>query len=164
MLDRFRSEVAERLAGRPGFSILPGDEGEAGSYSDQMARHSIVSFQVLGQRPDGSRAALDEEDCRRVFEILNQDARHLIPSASRSQAALLRQEFHIGQPVALGSGPDRRTVMRLVLGIRFFNIIGQAGPGSYAAALESEVSDLIRAIDKLEILVDHWGSYRDDLS
>ena len=68
------------------------------------------------------------------------------------------------QPVVLGSGSDSRTVLRLVIGMRFFNIVGHAGPGGMAAALQSEISDLIRAIDKLEILVRYWWSYRDDLA
>jgi len=50
-----------------------------------------------------------------------------------------------------------------VIGMRFFNIIAHAGPGGVAAALESEISDLIRAIDKLEILAENWWSYQNDV-
>ena len=164
MLERFRAEVTERLTRNPSFMVLPREEADAGSYSDQMAKHSIISFQVLGRLWDGSRTALNEAGCRHIFELLNQDARQLIPAASRTERALLKQEFHIGQPVALGTGADSRTVLRLVIGMRFFNIVGHAGPGGLVAALESEISDLIRALDKLEILANHWWSYRDDLS
>lgn len=164
MLERFRAEVTNRLARDPSFQVLPREASDGGSYSDQMAKHSIISFQVLARLRDGSRAALNEAECRRIFELLNQDARGVLPSASRTQQALLKQEFHIGQPVALGSGEHSRAVLRLVLGLRFFNIVAHAGPGSIEAALESEIADLIRAIDKLEILASHWGSYGDDLS
>ena len=54
-------------------------------------------------------------------------------------------------------------MLRLVIGMRFFNIIGHAGPGGVAAALESESSDLLRAIDKLEHLAENWWRYSHDI-
>lgn len=95
--------------------------------------------------------------------MLNRDAQPFLPDATRAEKALLGQEFHIGQPVALGKGADARAVLRLVIGMRFFTIIGHAGPGGISVALESEISDLVRAIDKLDILVENWWRLRDDL-
>ena len=47
-------------------------------------------------------------------------------------------------------------ILRLVVGIRFFNIVAHSGPGSTTVALESEISDLVRAITKLEYLAENW--------
>jgi hypothetical protein len=43
-----------------------------------------------------------------------------------------------------------------VVGARFFTIVGYAGAGAVEAALESEISDAIRAIEKLELLAMRW--------
>ncbi|MGA8380343.1 MAG: hypothetical protein WB710_04345, partial [Stellaceae bacterium] len=65
---------------------------------------------------------------------------------------------HIGQPVTLAIGADRRelSILRLVVGARFFTIVGYAGAGAVEAALESEISDAIRAIEKLELVAMRW--------
>ncbi|MBV1863440.1 MAG: ParB N-terminal domain-containing protein [Rhodobacteraceae bacterium] len=163
VLERFRSEVNARLARSPHFKVLPrGDSTEDAPHSQKFAHHSIISFQVRGRQWDGTLQALDEASCRRVFELLNQDASQLVFTTSRAEHAVLSQEFHIGQPVVLGTGENTRVLLRLVIGMRFFNIIAHAGPGGIAAALESEISDLIRAIDKLKILAENWWSYQND--
>lgn len=165
-LERFRSEVTDRLAGSPVLNVLPREEEDGSadlSHGQSFARHSIMAFEVKGADWDGTLRPLDEPGCRRIFELLNQDASGLIPTAIGAEQALLSQEFHIGQPVVLGSGDHMRTVLRLVIGMRFYNIIAHAGPGSITAALDSEISDLLRAIDKLEILARNWWSYRHDV-
>jgi hypothetical protein len=60
--------------------------------------------------------------------------------------------------VTLFIGDDKRelSVLRLVIGARFFTIVGYAGIGAVEAALESEISDAIRAIDKLELAAERW--------
>lgn len=162
VLERFRSEVTERLVDSASFRVLPRmSDGNADTLDGHFARHSIISFEVLTRRWDGSAAPLDEPECRKLFELLNQDARGLMPGASPAISSLLSQEFHIGQPVKLGEGANSRAVLRLVIGMRFFNIVGHAGPGAIAAALESEISDLLRAVDKLEILAENWWSFAD---
>ena len=166
VLDRFRNEVTERLARSPCFEALPREaDADAGddSHSLQFARHSIISFELRARTWSGEQITLAEPECRKLFEFLNEDASRLIPEASRATRALLSQEFHIGQPVRLGRGDKERTVLRLVIGMRFFNIIGHAGPGGVAAALESESSDLLRAIDKLEHLAENWWRYSHDI-
>ncbi len=164
VLDRFRDEVTARLSRADAFHSLPrAPEAAEGSHSLQFARHSIISFQIMARQWDGSQQALDEPRCRKIFELLNTDASHLLPQADRATKSVLSQQFHIGQPVALGQGADKRAVLRLVIGMRFFNIVGHAGPGGIAAALESEVSDLVRALDKLEIFAENWWRFCDDI-
>ncbi len=163
-LDRFRAEATERLTHSACLRILSREIGDDNApHAQQFLRHSIISFQVFGREWDGGLTPLDEPSCRRIFELLNRDAQPFLPDATRAEKALLGQEFHIGQPVALGKGADARAVLRLVIGMRFFTIIGHAGPGGISVALESEISDLVRAIDKLDILVENWWRLRDDL-
>ncbi|NTU97640.1 MAG: amino acid decarboxylase [Chlorobiaceae bacterium] len=44
----------------------------------------------------------------------------------------------------------------MVIGARFFNIIGSAGEDGYEAALVSEISDAKRALKKIELLAENW--------
>lgn len=156
ILTRFSDEIAARLQGRDCFRPLEtGGEAE-GEGEMAFTRRSIVAFEVLARGWSGKRVALGPDDCRQLFEMLNRDLSEQLPDLPVGQLALLRQEIHIGQPVELGDGERLLTVLRLVLGFRFFTIVGLAGPGSINAALESEISDLVRAIDKLEILAENW--------
>ena len=156
ILARFSEAVTERLQHSDSFRLLPRESTAVGTSSEEFTRESILAFEVLATRWDQSRDALGPDACRKMFEMLNRDVSELLPQLCVAEQALLRQEFHIGQPVELGDGGDPRTVLRLVLGFRFFTIVGLAGPGAIRAALESEISDLLRAIDKLEILAQNW--------
>jgi hypothetical protein len=123
---------------------------------DAMAQHSILSFAVLGRRQDGELTPLSETECKRLFELLNRDVASLLPPLSPREEALARQPVHIGQPVTLGASDPAITVLRLVLGARFFTIVGHAEPESRAAALESEIADAERAIAKVGLLASYW--------
>ena len=124
--------------------------------ANDFQRYSIVSFEVLARNWDGTLRPLGEHACRQIFTILNSDASAMLSNIPASEKTILGQQFHIGQPVVLGRNGHQKTVLRLVIGARFFNIIGHAGAGAILAALESEISDLMRAIDKLEILAENW--------
>lgn len=159
-LERFRDAVITRLERSNSFRVLSRDQiNPAEALSYKFAQNSIVSFEIMAHQWDGRREALGEEPCRKLFELLNSDASQLMPDLSSAQHTILKQEFHIGQPVILGQRKSQRAVLRLVLGVRFFTIVGLAAPGSVTAALESEISDLIRAIDKLELLAGNWWKY-----
>jgi hypothetical protein len=108
----------------------------------------------LGQ----GRRTLDAQECQRLFELLNLDLSQHISPLSPAQQITAAQCAHIGQPVTLFIGDDKRelSVLRLVIGARFFTIVGYAGIGAVEAALESEISDAIRAIDKLELAAERW--------
>jgi hypothetical protein len=147
--DRFRAAVAERLAASPYVQRI--DVGEP-TGTDEFARLSIQSFQVLARQWDGGLVPLDEPACRRIFELLNRDLRAELPGLTAPEQVLAALQCHIGQPVAIAG----RAVLRMVLGARFFNIVGFAGPGAIEAALQSEISDAMRAIAKLELLASRW--------
>lgn len=132
--------------------------GAAGTGIPDLATSSIICFSVTVADWNGERRLLDEEECRKMFQLLNTDVSRILGRLSPAEEERARQQAHIGQPVALkalgASGP--LSVLRLVLGARFFTIIGHAGPGSVEAALESEIGDAVRAIEKLEMLASRW--------
>ena len=153
--EQFRAAIIGRLGASKWLRPIDLDrmpEEEAGA----LSRLSIVSFQVLGQRADGSLSPLDETCCRAIFELLNVDAVDRLGELSGPERALAAQPSHIGQPVALMRAEGPIAVLRMVLGARFFSIVGYAGAGSIEAALQSEISDALRAIGKLELLASRW--------
>jgi hypothetical protein len=95
-----------------------------------LATTSIICFSVMVAQRDGSRRALDEAECRKIFELLNIDVSDKLGQLSPGQRSLARIQAHIGQPVFLQSQDGGRTALRLVLGARFFGIVAHAGPGS----------------------------------
>jgi len=129
--------------------------------ADDLSRLSIVSFQVLGMDWDGTLSPLDEASCRMIFELLNIDVADRLGKLSAGERVLAAQQAHIGQPVTLTTEREPLTILRMVLGARFFTIVGHAGPGSIEAALESEISDALRAIGKLELLASRWWRLRE---
>lgn len=153
--EQFRNAIMKRLSNSRW--LRPIDlEQAANDGSDDLSRLSIVSFEVLGQRQDGSLSPLDEPCCRAIFELLNVNAVDRLGKLSGAERALAAQPSHIGQPVALMGPQDPIAVLRMVLGARFFSIVGYAGAGSIEAALQSEISDALRAIGKLELLASRW--------
>lgn len=121
-----------------------------------ITRHSILSFVVLGRDEKGSLNPLSESECKKLFQLLNQDVAPLLQPLAPREEALAMQAVHIGQPVTLGSSGTAITVLRLVLGARFFTIVGHTEPESRTAALESEIADAERAIAKVELLASCW--------
>jgi hypothetical protein len=154
--ERFRSALSPCIEQSPW--LRPIDIGGPSDLSaeDSLSRLSILSFRVLGQRWDGALEPLGESACRLLFEALNRDVSALLPGVGSADAALARLQVHIGQPVSLG-GPDGTiVVLRMVLGARFFSIVGFAAGGAAEAALQSEIADARRSIAKLELLARHW--------
>jgi hypothetical protein len=160
--DRFRARLVARLARSTCLTSIEARDEPADSDDDRptdLATRSIVCFSVtvrdtLGQR----RRTLDAQECQRLFELLNLDLSQHLGPLSPAQRITAAQCAHIGQPVTLCIGDDKRelSVLRLVIGARFFTIVGYAGINAVEAALESEISDAIRAIDKLELAAERW--------
>jgi hypothetical protein len=123
-----------------------------------LAIDSIVCFTVTVLDRFGRQRTLDTQECQRAFELLNLDLSERLGKLSPAEQITAAQCAHIGQPVTLCIGQDQRelSILRLVIGARFFTIVGYAGPGAIEAALASEIADAIRAIDKLELLAERW--------
>ena len=153
--ERFRQALATRVDESP--FLQPISPGELLREDELFARLSIVSFQVLGRQASGELVVLGEAECRWLFERLNLDAEPLLPGLAQKYRTLARQQAHIGQPVTLHSESGPITVMRMVIGARFFSIVGYAGTGAITAALESEIADAERAISKIELLAANWS-------
>ena len=159
--DRFRARLVARLARSTSLTSIETRDEPTDSFDDQptdLATRSIVCFSVTVQDSLHQRRTLDTQECQRLFELLNIDlSQHLSP-LTPAQRITAAQCAHIGQPVTLLIGDDKRelSVLRLVVGARFFTIVGYAGIGAVEAALESEISDAIRAIDKLEMAAERW--------
>lgn len=157
IVSRFRDSLLEYMNRSDYLQPLKLVEPPDTERGKAVAKHSILSFVVLGRRQDGELAPLNEAECKKLFELLNQDVVSLLAPLAPAEEALARQPVHIGQPVTLGSADTEITVLRLVLGARFFTIVGHTDPSSRAAALESEIADAKRALAKLELLSSHWS-------
>jgi hypothetical protein len=166
VFDRFRSSLVSRLARSKSLtSIAPPDAPEAGDYEAKLGRgptdlstRSIVCFSVTVQDRFGERRTLDTQECQRLFELLNFDLSGRLGPLTPAEQITAAQCAHIGQPVTLSIGSDQRelSILRMVIGARFFTIVGYAGAGTTEAALASEIADAIRAIDKVELLAERW--------
>jgi hypothetical protein len=159
--ERFRSALNRRLeqsAWLVRAETLDGQGPRSDGIAD-LATSSIICFSVMVSHWDGSRRALGEEECRRIFRLLNLDLGQELGQLSPAERARAQLQAHIGQPLVLGSqgSAGGAAMLRMVLGARFFSIVAHAGPGSVEAALESEIADAVRALEKLELLAQMWS-------
>ncbi len=159
---RFREAVKARLAASPNLVTIDEldevkSETPDGAASD-LSSQSIVCFAIAKPEDDGGGQKLNAEECQRLFEFLNLDMSEKLGPLSPADKVRAAQCAHIGQPVSLrtGEGNGKLAVLRLVVGARFFTIVGHAGPGAIEAALDSEISDVFRAIEKIELLARRW--------
>lgn len=152
---RFRHAILTRLQDSPILFTISDTDTPLKPNSAQdfnLANDSIVCFSIL---VDGQ--ALNEDECRKLFMWLNTNVTHLFDSPLNPlEAALARTECHIGQPVSMMIQQKPAAVLRMVLGARFFTMMGTSGT-QYEAALQSEISDALRAIAKIEFLARNWS-------
>ena len=150
----FRQAILSRFTASPW--IQPIDDAITGDSPD-LARLSILAFQVVAKTADGSLQPLDELGSQRFYRLLNQDTSGLLSHLSLAGQAASRLQCHIGQPVILQGRDTGLSFLRLVVGARFFNMIGFAGESAFEAALMAEVSDATRVLDKIELLASRWN-------
>jgi hypothetical protein len=159
--DRFRTALNEHLDKSEWLVRMDPLEGELGQEGGDpnLATSSIICFSVTVSHWKGGKRVLDEDECRKIFNLLNLDLSGELGQLNFAQRARARLQAHIGQPVVLRSKDSLAStaILRMVLGARFFSIVAHAGPGSVEAALESEIADAIRALEKLELLAQMWG-------
>ena len=165
--DRFQSAIRSHLAKSANLALVDVPEASADgapSPAPDLSGRSIVCFCVLADEWNGGKRRLGEPECQRIFQLLNLDLSERFGPLGPVEQVLAGQRAHIGQPVRLGAGsePEGYTVLRLVLGARFFTIVGHAGPGAIEAALESEISDAVHALDKVALIAKYWWKIEDD--
>jgi hypothetical protein len=156
--ERFRTVLVECIQRSP--YLEPLGEALSGESAADMGRLSIMSFQVKGRLWDGRLEALDERGCQWLFEQLNRDLTGMVANMAPVDQAAARLCCHIGQPVVLTGESGKLAFLRLVLGARFFNIVGHAEEGAGEAALESEIADAKRVLGKIEWLASQWWRFR----
>lgn len=151
--DRFRQALIERVMRANAIRLID----VAGVPQDNyVPPNYILSFEILGTYVDGTIEALRDADCQNFFELLNRNCADLPAGWTKEECELVCKCVHLGQPVTLGHGPKAVTVLRFVLGARFFNTVGHAPEDLREAALESEIADAKYAIDKIELLAARW--------
>ena len=123
----------------------------------EIAGASIVCVAAQVETRGGELRRLGLAESDTLFRALNADMTGRLGALDPLQAALARQPFHIGQSVDLtpGSTPPN-VVLRLVIGARFFSAIAATGERS-DAALDAEIHDALRAVDKAELILARWG-------
>ena len=152
---RLQNAVRSRIEISPNLVLDSIDQSHNGY---DLTTQSIVSFSVLVDEWNQGRRRLDANGCQRLFQLLNADVSHLLGPLSEPQRFLAMRQIHIGQPVTLKAtdAANPITVLRFVIGARFFTIVGQAASGALEAALESEIADALCAIKKLELIAQRW--------
>jgi hypothetical protein len=162
--ERFRAALHGRLQASKVLVSMPAPDHRLADFGEDppgLAARSIICFAIAIDDPArGSRLASFDE-CQLLFGLLNRDASCLLLNLSPAERRLVAQPMHIGQPVALR--PDRAeapTVLRLVVGARFFTIVAYPTDGDTEAALAREIGDAVAALDKLELLVRHFPQLR----
>ena len=95
---------------------------------------------------------------------MNADVSDRLGELDLVEAALAAQPVHIGQPVDLTPGSaEPNVILRLVIGARFFSTVAMAGARA-DAALDAEIADAIRALDKAELILSRWAIFAETLA
>lgn len=150
--DKFKEAVKIRLECSPYLSLIDTDINELHSNGGPF----IFTFQVqvltdnnIEMRP------LNEGECNYMYKILNSDATNVIRSKDPNEILILAKPVNIGQTVCLGSYPNTISVLRFVLGVRFFN-------NNYIYNSESsfstELNEAYQALSKIEIIAKLWST------
>jgi len=135
--------------------------GSAGDF-DAFAGRSILCFAPRVDDGAGNLRRLDASESEKLFRWLNTDIADALPGLAANDEALARQPFHIGQPVDLVPGVDPpNIILRLVIGARFFSTLAMAGAHA-DAALDAEIADALRAVDKAEMILANWARLTGD--
>ncbi len=124
----------------------------------RFAGSSIICFAPFASDGAGALRRLDAAESERLFRCLNADLTDRLGALDPVEQALAAQPFHIGQPVDLTPGTKPpNVILRLVIGARFFSAIAMAGERA-DAALDAEIADAIRALDKAELILSRWAA------
>jgi hypothetical protein len=133
-----------------------GHLADLGTEPPGLSSRSIICFALTTDDGRGGRRFASLDECQLLFELLNLDVSAQLTGLDAAERLLAARPAHIGQPVALRPDcPGAPIVLRLVVGARFFTICGFPDNGECEAALRSEISDAVAALDKLELLVRH---------
>ncbi len=160
----FRTALHERLEASPVLVPMPTPDrhlADLGEEAPGLAARSIICFSPTVEDSCGTRRRASLEECQLLFECLNSDVSSRLTGLDEVETALARRAMHIGQPVALRTdSAEAPVVLRLVVGARFFTIVGYPADGDHESALRAEIGDAVAAIAKLELLVRHLSELK----
>jgi hypothetical protein len=156
--ERFRAALLPQFSESP--YVEPIADEVLGSGQSDIGRLSILAFQVLGRRENGGLEPLTAIEGQWLFEQLNRDMSEWVEEKTPREMALARLCCHIGQPVVLRGEVSDLTFLRLVLGARFFNMVGYASGQTAEAVLESEIADAKRVLSKIEWIAEQWWRFQ----
>ena len=160
----FSEALLARLSNSTVLVPLAPPEGhlaDLGAGPPGLSARSIICFTLARDDGSGVRRPVSLEECQLLFECLNKDVSGWLEGLAPSERQLAARPAHIGQPVALRPDcPDAPIVLRLVVGARFFTIVGFPDDAGCEAALAAEIGDAVTALDKLELLVRHLPDLR----
>ena len=138
-----------------------GHLADLGAGPPGLSARSIICFALARDDGSGVCRPVSLEECQLLFECLNKDVSGWLEGLAPAERRLAARPAHIGQPVALRPDcPAAPIVLRLVVGARFFTIVGFPDDGDCEAALAGEIGDAVTALDKLELLVRHLPELR----
>jgi hypothetical protein len=156
--ERFRAALHDRLEASQALVPLPTPDrhlADLGEEPPSLAARSIICFAIAIQ-DGGHRRLATLDQCQSLFELLNRDVSGSLPGLTPAESRLAARPAHIGQPVVLRpDSAEAPTVLRLVVGARFFTTVGFAADGDTEAALKGQIADAVAALDKLELLARH---------
>lgn len=113
---------------------------------------TIFSFLVLGE----SGRPLGMEEAKRVHLLLATDLTDELEPGDQGSRQLLRQAFHLGQPVAISQGNGEVAgALRVAIGAPTLSqILFDVSRGeNWRERLELELADIYGAIDKIALIV-----------
>jgi len=117
-------------------------------------RRMIFPFFLVRPGPEGPRVS-DEEEVRKIYELLNQDCSGRLPAANARDYRLLAQRCHIGQPVkAVHSSGFATALLRLSMGARIISESWSESSGQMEADLiRDEIWQAGVVLDKITLLL-----------
>jgi hypothetical protein len=117
-------------------------------------RRMIFPFFLVRPSPEGPRVS-DEEEVRKIYELLNQDCTRLFPAANARDYRLLAQRCHIGQPVkAVHSSGFATALLRLSMGARIISESWSEASGQLEVDLiRDEIWQAGVVLDKITLLL-----------
>jgi len=133
------------------------------STEKRYEQETIFLLRVLGKTSSGELKYLEEEDYRHMFRLLNEDLSEFFKNSKTIDQAIAKKMVHLGQPVKVTANGKDRTILRIVLGARFFNIIRYSGATDYSPGLFAELSDAMIALEKVDLLANNWFSIKTEL-
>jgi hypothetical protein len=115
----------------------------------EFAHQTIFSFV-----PHRQGAALDIEQCLRLYRAMGEDVTRLLPpGADDKDRRIASRLCQIGQPVTLHHRPG--AVLRLSASARLASRCWLRGAATVREALAPEQADLAVLVEKLDWLIDH---------